>query len=78
MVVLDMQSILLIIGGLMCLYLGAEALIKGSATLALRFRITPLVVGLAVVAFGTGSPELIVSLEAALTNNGDISLGRDK
>lgn len=66
------------IGGLMCLYLGAEALIKGSATLALRFHITPLVVGLAWVAFGTRSPELIGSLKAALTNNGDISLGIDK
>lgn len=57
------------------LFIGAEGLIRGSSSLALRFGITPLVVGLTVVAFGTSSPELVVSLKAALEGNGDISLG---
>jgi cation:H+ antiporter len=57
------------------LFAGAEGLIRGSSSLALRIGITPLVVGLTVVAFGTSSPELVVSLKAALEGNGDISLG---
>ena len=57
------------------LFAGAEGLIRGSSSLALRVGITPLVVGLTVVAFGTSSPELVVSLKAALEGNGDISIG---
>lgn len=64
-----------IAAGLLMLFIGAEGLIRGSSSLALRFGITPLVVGLTVVAFGTSSPELVVSLKAALEGNGDISLG---
>jgi len=61
--------------GLVFLYLGAEWLVRGSSAAALRLGISPLVVGLTVVAFGTSSPELGVSLQAALNNRGDISLG---
>ena len=57
------------------LVLGAEALVRGAAALALRFGITPLVVGLTVVAFGTSSPELVVSVQAALSGNGPVALG---
>jgi len=57
------------------LFAGAEGLIRGSSSLALRVGITPLVIGLTVVAFGTSSPELVVSLKAALDGSGDISLG---
>jgi cation:H+ antiporter len=49
-------SWLLIIGGLVLLAAGAESLVRGSSALALRFGVTPLVIGLTVVAFGTGSP----------------------
>jgi cation:H+ antiporter len=61
--------------GLVLLYFGAEGLVRGSASLALRLGLTPLVIGLTVVAFGTSAPELVVSLRAALDGQGDISVG---
>ncbi len=61
--------------GLVALYFGAQTLIKGGAGLALRFGLTPLVIGLTVVAFGTSSAELVVSLQAALSGNGAIAIG---
>jgi cation:H+ antiporter len=64
-----------LVAGLFLLYLGAEGLIKGSASLALRAGITPLVVGLTVVAFGTSAPELVVSTKAAYLGQGAIALG---
>lgn len=57
------------------LFIGAEGLIRGSSNLAIKIGITPLVVGLTVVAFGTSTPELVVSLKAALLGNSSISLG---
>ena len=69
------EIIIYISAGLLMLFAGAEGLIRGSSSLALRVGISPLVVGLTVVAFGTSSPELVVSLKAALEGNGDISLG---
>jgi len=57
------------------LVLGAEGLVRGSASLALRLGLTPLVVGLTVVAFGTSAPELVVSLNAVLADQGDIAVG---
>jgi len=66
---------LAILVGLALLSVGAEALVRGSAALALRLGITPLVVGLTVVAFGTSSPELVVSVKASLDGNGAIALG---
>ena len=65
----------LILGGLLLLAVGAESLVRGSSALALRFGVTPLVVGLTVVAFGTGSPELFVSVQAAYKGEGGIALG---
>lgn len=69
------EIIIHLAGGLLSLFIGAEGLIRGSSSLALRIGIAPLVVGLTVVAFGTSSPELVVSLKAAIDGNGDISLG---
>jgi cation:H+ antiporter len=66
---------LMIVGGLVLLTLGAEGLVRGSSSLALRMGVTPLVVGLTIVAFGTGSPELVVCVEAALAGDSDIALG---
>lgn len=60
---------------LLLLFAGAEGLIRGSASLAMRLGLSKLVVGLTVVAFGTSSPELLVSLEAALGGQGDIAIG---
>jgi cation:H+ antiporter len=67
--------ILKIIGGLLLLSFGAESLVRGSAAVALRLGITPLVVGLTIVAFGTSSPEMVVSIEAALSGNSAMALG---
>lgn len=61
--------------GLVLLYVGGEALVRGASSLALRMRISPLVIGLTVVAFGTSAPELAVSLEASIGGVGDIALG---
>lgn len=69
------EIILYSIGGLVLLFIGAEGLIRGSSNLAIKIGITPLVVGLTVVAFGTSAPELVVSLKAALLGNSSISLG---
>jgi cation:H+ antiporter len=57
------------------LYAGAEGLVRGSASLALRLGLTPLVVGLTVVAMGTSMPEVLVSVDAALQNRGDLAVG---
>lgn len=61
--------------GLLLLFAGAEGLVRGSSALALRLGVTPLVVGLTVVAFGTSSPELVVSVRAVLDGSGPIALG---
>jgi len=71
----ELEIILYLIGGLVLLFIGAEGLIRGSSNLAIKVGITPLVVGLTVVAFGTSAPELVVSLSAALKGNSTISLG---
>lgn len=61
--------------GLACLVIGAELLVRGAARLALSFGISPLVVGLTVVAFGTSAPELAVSVQAAWIDKADIAMG---
>lgn len=68
-------TILLFLAGLAILVAGAEALVRGSSALALRLGISPLVVGLTVVAFGTSSPELTVSVDSALRGSSSIALG---
>ncbi|MGB5288565.1 MAG: calcium/sodium antiporter [Ignavibacteriaceae bacterium] len=69
------EVIIILVLGLTSLFIGAEGLIRGSSNLAIKVGITPLVVGLTIVAFGTGTPELVVSLKAALIGNSSISLG---
>ena len=54
---------------------GAELLVRGASRLALRFGISPLVIGLTVVAFGTSSPELAVGVQAGLSGQSDIAVG---
>ncbi len=70
-----MISWLLLLGGLAILSVGAEFLVRGSAALALRLGLTPLVVGLTVVGFGTSSPEMVVSIKGALAGQGDLAVG---
>ncbi len=64
-----------IVLGFLLLVGGGELLVRGAATLAGAFKISPLVIGLTVVAFGTSAPELGVSLQAALTGNPDVAVG---
>lgn len=61
--------------GLGALTLGAELMVRGASRLALTLGISPLVVGLTVVAFGTSAPEMAVSAGAALGGSGDIAVG---
>ncbi|GJM28722.1 MAG: sodium:calcium antiporter [Cyclobacteriaceae bacterium] len=69
------DNILFLFAGLFVLVLGGEFLVKSSTNLALRLRISPLVVGLTIVAFGTSSPELLVSINAALSGSPDLTMG---
>ncbi|HMN48342.1 MAG TPA: calcium/sodium antiporter [Ignavibacteriaceae bacterium] len=69
------EIIIYLVGGLIMLFIGAEGLVRGSSNLAIKIGIAPLVVGLTVVSFGTSAPELVVSLKAAISGNGSISLG---
>jgi len=61
--------------GLAGLYFGGNWLVKGAARLAQTLGVSPIVIGLTIVAYGTSTPELLVSLQAALTGNADISMG---
>lgn len=69
------MTVVLFLCGLSILVFGAESLVRGSSALALRLGITPLVIGLTVVAFGTSSPELAVSIESALSGSSSIAVG---
>jgi len=66
---------LLLISGLLVLVGGAELLVRGATGLAGRLGVSPLVIGLTVVAFGTSSPEVAVSLSAAAGGKPDLALG---
>ncbi|EAZ98891.1 calcium/sodium antiporter [Marinobacter sp. ELB17] len=61
--------------GLVFLIVGAEALVRGASRFALGFGISPLIIGLTVVAFGTSSPELAVSVKAALSGQSGVAVG---
>lgn len=69
------MTLVYFVSGLVILVVGAEGLVRGSSALALRLGISPLVIGLTVVAFGTSSPELAVSVESAISGNSSIALG---
>ncbi len=68
-------TLLQMLGGLAVLVAGAEILVRGSVGTALRFGLTPLLIGLTIVAFGTSAPELVVSIQAAYNGSDDIALG---
>jgi cation:H+ antiporter len=69
-----MQALLFVLG-LVALIIGAEALVRGASRLAVAWGISPLVVGLTVVAFGTSAPEMAVSVDAALAGSSDLAIG---
>jgi cation:H+ antiporter len=66
---------LLLVAGVALLYFGAEFLIRGGVSIAIGFGVSPLIIGLTLVAMATSAPELVVSVQAALNNSGDISIG---
>ncbi|MDX1584006.1 MAG: calcium/sodium antiporter, partial [Thermoanaerobaculia bacterium] len=72
---MSVQIVLMFIGGLALLVLGGDWLVRGSARLAVAIGITPLVVGLTVVAFGTSAPELAVSVQASIGGQADLAIG---
>ena len=70
-----MSSGLTLLAGLIVLLAGGELLVRGASALARKLGVSPFVVGLTVVAFGTSAPELAVNVAAALSGNGDITFG---
>jgi cation:H+ antiporter len=72
---MTLQILLLLIGGLALLFVGGELLVRGASRLAAAAGISPLIVGLTVVAFGTSAPEMAVSVQAGLAGQADIAIG---
>ncbi|TVP99067.1 MAG: sodium:calcium antiporter [Planctomycetaceae bacterium] len=70
-----MLSVVLFVVGLVLMVAGAEFLVRGASRLAVMIGVSPLVVGLTVVAFGTSAPEFAVSFKAALIDQSDLTLG---
>ena len=68
-------NFLFFFAGLIVLILGADLLVRGATRLAAAFGVSPLVIGLTIVAIGTASPEIAVSLQAAAGSQGDLTLG---
>ncbi|MFN9971618.1 MAG: sodium:calcium antiporter, partial [Phycisphaerae bacterium] len=69
------MAVMMLVSGLMVLTLGAEFLVRGSSRLAMAMGVSPLVVGLTVVAYGTSAPELVVSVQSSLAGQPDVALG---
>lgn len=69
------MTFLLIAAGFVLLFAGGEAVVRGAVALAHRFGVSPLVIGLTIVGFGTSLPELLVSLNAALSGAPGIAVG---
>ena len=69
------MNLLMFFGGLILLVFGANTLVRGASKLAMSFGISPLVVGLTIVALGTSAPEVAVSVGAVLDGKTDIAIG---
>ncbi|MBB3066041.1 calcium/sodium antiporter [Limibacillus halophilus] len=69
------MSYFLVGAGLVLLFVGGEALVRGAVVLARALGVSPLFVGVVIVGFGTSAPEFVVSVEAALVNKPDIAVG---
>ncbi|MDZ7786494.1 MAG: calcium/sodium antiporter [Candidatus Saccharibacteria bacterium] len=68
-------AIISVLVGLCVLIGGAEGLVRGAASLAKKFRVSPLIIGLTVVSFGTSAPELTINLIAAVGGSSDLAIG---
>jgi cation:H+ antiporter len=71
----SMITILQLVGGFILLLFGAEYLVRGAVALARRLNVSPMIIGMTIVAYGTTSPELVVSLQAAIDGLPGISVG---
>ena len=69
------MDILCLLGGLVLILLGANYLTDGASSLAKKLKVSDLVIGLTVVAFGTSAPELAVSISSAVKGSADIAIG---
>lgn len=69
------MEVLLLLAGLTVLIIGGEVLVRGAVGLSAAMKISPLVIGMTVVSFGTSAPELLVSLQSALDGNPGIAIG---
>jgi cation:H+ antiporter len=70
-----LHDLLLVAAGLVLLFIGGEGLVRGSVAIAERLGISKLLIGLVIVGFGTSTPELLVSVRAALDGAPEIALG---
>ena len=70
-----MMTALMIIGGLVLLVIGGEMLVRGSVRVAERLGVSPLLIGLTLVGFGTSTPELVTSVQAAMIGSPGIAVG---
>ena len=68
-------AIIQLIAGFVLLYFGGDWLVNGGVALARRFRISPLVIGMTIVAFGTSAPELLVSMTSTIKGSAGIAMG---
>ena len=69
------MNLMMTIGGLALLLFGGEVLIRGAVGLAKRVGISPFIVGLTIIGFGTSAPEVVVSVDAALSGSPGIAVG---
>lgn len=72
---MTLMTFVYLFAGLVLLVAGAELLVRGAARLAAQFGISPLIIGLTVVAFGTSAPEMAVSVQSTVSGQGDIAVG---
>jgi cation:H+ antiporter len=72
---MELINIVFLVVGLVALIAGAELLIRGASRLAAALGVSPLIIGLTVVAFGTSAPELAINLQAAFVGEADLALG---
>ena len=70
-----LTTLLILVGGLILLVVGAELLVKGASNLAGILGISPLIIGLTIVAYGTSAPELAVSIMSSFAGQADIAVG---
>lgn len=70
-----MLDLVFLVGGLVLILFGANWLTDGASSVAKRFHIPPIVIGLTIVAFGTSAPELAVSVSSAIQGSADMAIG---